>query len=52
MTKHKPKVDLESLDFEAMDKEMEVDEANVVEVVVLEVNANEGAGGGQDDPIA
>ena len=52
LTKHKPKVDLESLDFEAVDKEMEADKANVVERVIPEANAGNGAGGGQDDPIA
>ena len=48
--KHKPEVDLESLDFEAMDKEMEANVANVVKGVVPEVNADEGAGAGQDGP--
>ena len=48
--KHKPEVDLESLDFEAVDKEMEANVANVVKGVVPEVNADEGAGAGQDGP--
>ena len=48
--KHKPEVDLESLDFEAVDKEVEANVANVVKGVVPEVNANEGAGVGQDGP--
>jgi len=52
LMKHKLEEDLESLDFEAVDKEMEADEANVVEGVVPEVNADKGIDDGQDSPAA
>ena len=50
LTKHKPRVDLEGLDFEAVDKEMEAKEANAVEGVAPYAAGDEGAIAG-DDPV-
>ena len=50
LTKHKPEVDLENLDFEAVNWEMEANEASVAEDIASEGNDDEGPSDGLDDP--